>query len=184
VDRPPDDLVTRAQGGDRDAYAQLVRQHRQVAFRVAYLIVGSAADAEDVVQEAFVKALKGLDRFRQDAPFRPWLLRIVGNEARNLRRAAGRRLHYETRAGLAAVSGDAVPSPEVAAEVDDLRSQLLAAVNQLPPRDRLVVGLRYFLELSEEETATAAGIPRGTVKSRLWRAKRRLRAVLEDADVR
>lgn len=131
-----------------------------------------------------MKAFKALDRFRLEAPFRPWLLRIVGNEARNLRRAAGRRLHYETRAAHEAASGDAVPSPEVAAEVADLRLQLLAAVNELPPRDQLIVGLRYFLELSEEETARAAGIPRGTVKSRLWRAKRRLRAVLEDAGVR
>jgi RNA polymerase sigma-70 factor (ECF subfamily) len=184
VDRPPDELVVLAQGGDRDAYAELVRRHQQLAFRVAYLIVGSAADAEDAVQEAFVKAFDALDRFRRDAPFRPWLLRIVGNEARNLRRAAGRRLHYETRAAHEAASGGAVPSPEAAAESEDVRLRLVAAVNELPPRDRLIVGLRYFLDLSEEETARAAGIPRGTVKSRLWRARRRLRTVLEDADVR
>lgn len=164
-----------------EAHAQLVRQHRQVAFRVAYLIVGSAADAEDAVQQAFVKAFQALHRFRPEAPFRPWLLRIVGNEARNLRRAAGRRLHYESRVAVETGTSD-VPSPETAAEATDTRRMLLDAVNALPPREALVVGLRYFLELSEEETARAVGIPRGTVKSRHARAMRRLRdAIVEEA---
>lgn len=174
-DRPPEDLVIRARGGDGDAYAQLVRDHRDLAFRVAYVIVGSAAEAEDAVQEAFVKAYLALDRFRSGSGFRPWLLKIVGNQARNLRRSSGRRVHYESQAAREVASGDAVPSPEAASEALEARGRLLEAVNLLPPRERLVVALRYFLELSEEETAIAAGIPRGTVKSRLSRAVGRLR---------
>lgn len=177
-DRPPDDLVIRARRGDHDAYAQLVGHHREVAFRVAYLIVGSAAEADDAVQEAFVKAYLALHRFLPGSDFRPWLLRIVGNEARNRRRSSGRRLHYEGRAAREAALGGAVPSPEAAVEAADVRRRLLTAVNTLPPRERLVVGLRYFLELNEEETARAAGIPRGTVKSRLSRATRRLRSTM------
>lgn len=174
-DRPPEDLAIRAQGGDEEAYAQLVRVHRDLAFRVAYVIVGSAAEAEDAVQEAFVKAYHALPRFRSGSDFRPWLLKIVGNQARNSRRSAGRRLHYENRAVRDAALGGEVLSPETATEALETRCRLLAAVNLLPPRERLVVAMRYFLELSEAETATAAGIPRGTVKSRLSRAIGRLR---------
>src|SRR5918995_4283341 len=102
------DLVERARRGDHDAYEALVREHEQAAFRVAYVIVGSAADAEDVAQEAFVKAYRALGRFRSGAPFRPWLLRIVGNEARNHRRAAGRRVFHEQRTLVL----EAVPSAD------------------------------------------------------------------------
>lgn len=177
-ERPANDLATRARQGDHQAYTQLVHQHRAVAFRVAYLIVGSAAEAEDAVQEAFVKAYLALHRFLPGSEFRPWLLKIVGNEARNRRRSSGRRLHYESRLAREAASSYAAPSPEVAVEAADMQQRLVEAVNTLPPRERLVVGLRYFLELSEEETARAAGIPRGTVKSRLSRAIRRLRVTM------
>ena len=182
-DRPPDDgdLAVRAREGDRDAYAQLVERYQQAAFRVAYVVTGSAADAEDAVQEAFVKAYLALRRFRPGSSFRPWLLRIVGNEARNRRRASARRFHYEARAAREAAPGDAVPSPEAAAEAADVRLSLLEAVNALPARERLVVGLRYFLELTEEETAAVAGVPRGTVKSRLSRALHRLRQAFAEA---
>ena len=84
-------------GGDRDAYAELVRRHAPVALRTAALL-GAGGDAEDVVQEAFVKAYGALDRFRDGAPFRPWLLQIVANETRNLHRASGRRAAREQSA--------------------------------------------------------------------------------------
>src|SRR5204862_2800115 len=83
--------LERALGGDASAYAELVREHQQVAFRAAFLVTGSAADAENAAQEGFVKAWRALDRFRRGAPFRPWLLAIVVNEARNRRRQAGRQ---------------------------------------------------------------------------------------------
>ena len=89
VGRPPEtELVERARRGDAAAYESLLRMHEHIAFRTAYAIVGSAADAEECAQDAFVKAYHALGRFRREAPFRPWLLRIVANEARNRRRSA------------------------------------------------------------------------------------------------
>ena len=90
-------LVERARRGDHAAYRALVRRYEQLAFRTAYLVVGSAADAEDVAQDAFVKAYQALGRFRAGAPFRPWLLRIVANEARNRRRSSRRRELFAER---------------------------------------------------------------------------------------
>jgi RNA polymerase sigma-70 factor (ECF subfamily) len=180
VSRPPteSDLVERARAGDAQAYEALVREHQGIAFRTAYLITGSAADAEESAQDGFVKAYRALGRFRRGAPFRPWVLEIVANEARNRRRSAGRRTALALRAAGEAPSGDAAPSPEGAVLAAEEREGLLAAVNKLREDDRLVIGCRYFLELSEEETAGALGVRRGTVKSRLSRALERLRAEL------
>lgn len=175
-------LAKQAREGDRDAFAALIERHRQVAFRVAYLVTGSAADAEDAAQEGFVKAYLGLNRFRPGAAFRPWLLTIVANEARNRRRAEGRRLHYHATAARQSPLNVAAPSPEGSFELAESGERLLAAVNALPEIERLVVGLRYFLELSEKETAAAADVPQGTVKSRLSRALARLRDVMEAED--
>jgi RNA polymerase sigma-70 factor (ECF subfamily) len=175
---PESDLVERARAGDAQAYEALVREHQGIAFRTAYLITGSAADAEEAAQDGFVKAYRALGRFRRDAPFRPWVLEIVANEARNRRRSAGRRAALALRAAGEVPSGDAAPSPEGEVLAAAEREGLLAAVNELREDDRLVIGCRYFLDLSEEETAAALGIRRGTVKSRLSRALERLRAQL------
>jgi RNA polymerase sigma factor (sigma-70 family) len=175
--RPLDDraLVLRARGGDGRAFEELARIHQEIAFRVAYLITGNAADAEDALQEGLLKAWRALGRFRADAPFRPWLLRIVANEARNRRRSAGRRAALALRAGREEVSGDAAPSPEIDAVARDERRRLLAALDTLPDDGRLVLACRYLLGLSEDETAAALGLRRGTVKSRTARALDRLR---------
>ena len=152
-----------------------MREHQGIAFRTAYLITGSAADAEESAQDGFVKAYRALGRFRRGAPFRPWVLEIVANEARNRRRSAGRRTALALRAAGETPSGDAAPSPEGVLLAAEERKGLLEAVNRLRDDDRLVIGCRYFLELSEEETAAALGVRRGTVKSRLSRALERLR---------
>jgi RNA polymerase sigma factor (sigma-70 family) len=179
-DRPlaDNDLVARAQRGDTHAYGTLVEEHQTLAFRTAYVLTGSAADAEDAVQDAFVKAYRALGRFRPGAPFRPWLLAIVANEARNRRRSAGRREQLALRAAEDPLSGGAVPSPEAALLVGERREELLEAVHELREDDRLVLACRYFLGLSEEETASTLGWRRGTVKSRTSRALDRLRAEL------
>jgi RNA polymerase sigma-70 factor (ECF subfamily) len=173
------ELVLRAQRGDEHAFAHLVRAHQDMAFRVAYLITGTAADAEDAVQDGLVKTWRALARFRTGEPFRPWLLRIVANEARNRRRSAGRRAHLVLRAERERDSGDAAPSPEVSAVAADERRRLLAALEDLPEQARLVVACRYLLELSEQETAAALGIRQGTVKSRTSRALDRLQESYE-----
>ena len=175
--RPLDDreLIERAKEGDAESYASLVERYESVAYRTAYLVSGASADAEDAAQEAFVKAYFALPRFRVDAPFRPWLLKIVANEARNKRRAEGRREGLSLRLAQIGPSGGAAPSPE-AAVLDSMRHEaLVEAMNELPEPDRIVIAYRYFLELTEAEMATVMGCRPGTVKSRLSRALRRLR---------
>lgn len=177
------ELVTRARRGDADAYRDLVERYQMIAFRTAYVVCGSAADAEEAAQDGFVKAHAALGRFRLGAPFRPWLLTIVANEARNRIRAGGRRADLAVRAAQELSSGDAAPSPEAALIAAERRRQLLEAVESLAPDERLVVVCRYFLELSEEETAAVIGRRRGTVKSRTSRALARLRERMEAVDV-
>ncbi len=153
--------------------------YQGIAFRTAYLLTGSAADAEDAAQSAFVKAWRALPRFRSGSPFRPWLLRIVANEAHNRRRSAGRAYALQLRVATTEPSGDAAPSPEGAALGREQREALVAAVQRLDERDRDVLTCRYLLELSEEETATVLDVRRGTVKSRTARALARLRTEVE-----
>jgi RNA polymerase sigma-70 factor (ECF subfamily) len=173
-------------GGDRDAYAELVGRHAPVAIRTAALL-GAGGDAEDVVQEAFVKAYAALDRFRPGAPFRPWLLRIVANETRNLHRSAGRRAARERRAWDQAqpllLAGADEPADRLLS--GERRAALVRGLARLSPEQRQVVTCRYLLDLDESETCAVLGWPRGTVKSRLRRALAKLRDVLDaDADRR
>jgi RNA polymerase sigma-70 factor, ECF subfamily len=184
VDRPLQEaeLVERAKRGDLRAWETIVRGYQGIAFRTAYLLSGSAADAEEAAQDGFVKAYRALGRFRRGAPLKPWLLRIVANEARNRRRSAGRREALTLRAAAENRPGDAVPSPEAALLAGEDRTRLLAAVNALSEEHRLAIACRYFLDLSEEETAAALGVRRGTVKSRLARALERLREELGEED--
>jgi len=181
-DRPLEDrqLVMRAKRGEVAAYEELVRRHQTIAFRTAYLHTRSAAEAEDATQEAFIKAWRSLGRFRAGAPFRPWVLRIVANEARNRARAAGRRERLAQRASRERRPVGAVPPPEAALLATERHAALAAALERLPERDRLVLTCRYQLDLSEAETAAAAGCARGTVKSRTSRALARLRAELPE----
>jgi RNA polymerase sigma factor (sigma-70 family) len=174
------ELVEQAKRGEASAYEALVQRHQEIAFRTAYLVTGSAADAEEVAQDAFVKAYRALARFRSGSPFRPWLLQIVVNEARNRRRSAGRREHLALRVADEPSSGGAAPSPEVELLANERRGRLVQALAELREDVRDVVVCRHLLGLSEEETAAALALPVGTVKSRLSRALARLRAALEE----
>lgn len=148
-----------------------------MAIRVATLTCG-AAQAPDVAQEAFVKAWRALPRFRSGAPFRPWLLRIVTNEARNARRAAGRRAALADRSHRLTPTTAAPSFDDLAIAAED-RERLLRALDRLPDRDRDVLGYRFFAELPEREIAAALGCRPGTVKSRLSRALERLRVAFD-----
>ncbi|WP_392542682.1 RNA polymerase sigma factor [Oryzobacter telluris] len=174
------DALARVRAGEASAYALLVREHGPMARRLAVLS-GAGPDADDVVQEAFVKAYRALPRFRTGEPFRPWLLRIVVNETRNLRRGSSRRAGREERDAIDGARVVEPPGdPAEAAVAAERRSRLLAAVRRLPEPSREVVVCRYLMELTEAETATALDLPAGTVKSRLSRALGHLREELAD----
>ncbi len=168
--------IAAARAGDRAAFCGLVEHHQEVAFRAAFLIVRDAGAAEDVAQEAFVRAYRSLHRFRAGEPFRPWLLRIVTNLALNDVRARGRREGL-----LARFRRDSHDEPPADARLleGEQRDLLVHAINELADDDRLVLYLRYFLELPEREIATVINRRVGTVKSRLSRASTRLRSVIE-----
>jgi len=187
--RPPSDvarderrLIAAAAAGDTGAYGRLLERHLPVAFRAAHLVTGSAAEAEDAAQEASIKAWLALDRFRPGAPFRPWLVQIAINEARNRRRSAGRRAGLELR--IVAEPATAVRAVAPSAESETLdaqeRRRLVDRLHGLSEDDQLVIASRFLLGLSEAETATALGLRRGTVKSRLSRALGRLRDSLAE----
>ena len=184
--RPTEDseLVERARHGDQDAYAELVTRYQALAVRTAYVIAGNEPDAEEAAQEGFVKAYYALDRFRTGAPFRPWLLRIVANEAINRRKAAGRRPTVDLSVAPDPPSDDTALSPEGAVLATERRELVLRALRGVREEDRVVIAYRYFFDLSEAEMATALGIARGTVKSRLSRALARLRAVMDEVPAR
>ncbi|GGO67983.1 RNA polymerase sigma factor [Nonomuraea cavernae] len=168
-----DEAIGRSLAGDLSAYEALVTRYSALAHRTAALL-GAGDEAEDVVQEAFVKAFRHLSSFRRDAPFRPWLLRIVANETHNLNRSRGRRSELTARLGATAEVA-APDDPAGTAVATDRRARLLDAVRRLPERERQAVVCRYFLQLSEAETAQVLDWPLGTVKSSTHRGLARLR---------
>jgi RNA polymerase sigma factor (sigma-70 family) len=167
-------LIRAARDRDLDAFAELVRRHQRTAMRAARA-VGAGETAEDAVQEAFVSAWRALDRFEDGRPFRPWLLAIVVNEVRNRQRLWRRR--DDVLRGVGHRLGPQEPvAGEEAAEQSERRRLVSQALTRLPEKQRVVVTMRYLLELSEDETATALGWPKGSVKSRLSRGLTRLQA--------
>jgi RNA polymerase sigma factor (sigma-70 family) len=171
------DLIKSAQEGDQGAWETLMRTHQEAVFRLAFLMLGSADEAEDVAQETFIRAFGALGRFDRERPIGPWLLSIAANLARNRRRSIGRY--------LAALRRTFVVEPSVQETIDERSSEawesqtLGQALRRLSATDREVIYLRYFLDLSEAEAAAALQIAVGTVKSRLSRALARLRALID-----
>jgi len=171
------EAVARSRDGDLDAYAVLVARYTLRAHRAAFLL-GAGEEADDVVQDAFVKAFRHLSRFRVGEPFGPWLLRIVTNETKNLTRSRRRRAALVLRLSAAESGGAAADGPVDEVLAAERRGQLMAAVNALPDRERQVLVCRYFLDLSEAETAQVLEWPLGSVKSRTSRALNRLRGLV------
>ena len=140
--------MRRARQGDAGAYGELVRRHQPAAVRVATVVLGTTERADDVVQQAMVRAWRAMPRFDERRAFRPWLLRIVANAARNDRRARGRFARLAVRAASHASNGNGAASDPQDAIVADLeRQRVVEALNRLRAEDRLVIALRHFEQL-------------------------------------
>jgi RNA polymerase sigma-70 factor, ECF subfamily len=168
--------------GERDQFAILVARYGVVAKRTA-LLYGAGADADDVVQEAFVAAYRALARFRTGDAFRPWLLRIVINQTHNQTRGRRRVQNLIDRAAAVSVETVLHDAPTVGALSAERRKLLVTALAAMRAADRDVLTMRYLLDLSEAETATALNLAKGTVKSRTARALDRLRTELSGSEL-
>ncbi|MFN2137915.1 MAG: RNA polymerase sigma factor [Candidatus Promineifilaceae bacterium] len=167
-------LAAAARNGDETAWEALIQQHQEAVFRLAYLIIGDADDAQDVAQGAFIRAYKKLDQYDAARPLRPWLLGITANMARNRQRSIGRYLNAMRRYWQANVEHTA--ARPLAGRAN---AQLLwEAVQHLPQAMQEVIYLRYFLEMSELETAETLSVAPGTIKSRTHRALQKLRGII------
>jgi RNA polymerase sigma-70 factor (ECF subfamily) len=174
-------LVAAAQAGDTDAVEALVRRYQTRIFNFALAMTGSAADADDLAQETFIRAFRGLHRFRGDSSFKNWLYRIAANAAATLRGSQQRRSPvWEARVEADDVAERHMAARGESAEWRAIRRQAIdRALAALPPDLRVAVVLRDVEGLDYKEIAAATGAPIGTVESRIFRARRRLRPLLQ-----
>jgi RNA polymerase sigma-70 factor (ECF subfamily) len=167
-------LIRHAANGDAAAWEPLMQVHQQAVFRLAYLLLGDADDAEDIAQETFIRAWKALQRFDLSRPLRPWLLSIAANLSRNRLRSLGRFVSALTRAFHDEPKQDSV---EENVSTQSEAMDLWKAVRTLDVQGQQIIYLRFFLDLSVEETAEALQVAEGTVKSRLSRTLGKLRKI-------
>jgi RNA polymerase sigma-70 factor (ECF subfamily) len=175
------ELLASARQGESAGWEAIVGRNQEAVFRLAYLLLSDSDEAQDVTQETFIRAYQALDRFDASRPMRPWLLRIAARLASNRRRALGRYWFALQRAFRAEPESGKLASVE-ALSAQTLDSQALwQAVRRLARADQEVIYLRFFLELPEADMAAALDVAPGTVKSRLHRALKRLRAVIQES---
>jgi RNA polymerase sigma-70 factor (ECF subfamily) len=176
---PAAGAVARARAGDADAFRELVDQHSRAVFRVAYRITGRVEDAEDVVQETFLRAYRQLDRFESRANFGTWLHRIAANCAVDLLRGRPRReMSEESETLERLIGGDtegALPSPERALLGRQISDRVRQAMNTLTDMERAAFTLRHFEGLSIEEISRALGLRTNATKHSIFRAVKKMR---------
>lgn len=179
-------LIRRVQNGDTDAFYELVRPHERGVFLAALSLVKNDADAEEIAQEAVLKAFKGLARFRQEAKFSTWLIQIAINEAKMKLRKDRRHLYESLEEGQQTDDGDYIPKdfadwreiPSEALEQEELRGALTKALDSLPEKYRTILILRDIQQLTIAETAQILGLSEANVKTRLCRARLQMRDAL------
>ena len=183
-------LMLATKAGDGKAFDSLVRSLRNRAFHVAHSLVGSREDAMDLSQEAFMKVFRARDTFRDGDPFLPWFHRILRNTCFSFLRRRGRlrkvslsggRRPGEEDDGDWDVVDEHTPAPSERLEAEERSSVFREALSRLSARDREILTLRHYRDLSYKSIADSLGIPQGTVMSRLFHARRRLRERLQDA---
>lgn len=178
-------LIRRCQRGDRLAIEALIRRYQNYVYRLCYLVMRTEQDAEDMTQETFIRACRALPRFeiREGISFEAWLYRIAVNCCRSrMRRRWYQVLPWPDPAPRLIAEPEAQPDRML--EQGEWRNEILEAVHSLGDKHRLVVILRYYAGLSNEEIARALDIPSGTVRSRLHTARQRLKVVLEQEEDR
>lgn len=171
------DIINRLKSGDKSAFAELYGKYIRYAYGTAFLIVKDQSMASDICQDSFIKVYENISKFRDGLAFKPWFYRIIVNEAMRLTRRL-MRLPKPTDTIPEIPSHHSVP--ESAALRKELQVEMKKALDKLPEKLRVVLVLRYYTELTEEEIANTLQIPPGTVKSRLNRGRERLGIVLDE----
>ncbi len=174
------ELILRAKRGDTDAFADLLALHERFVYNLALRTIGNPAEAEDVAQEAFVRAWQALPKFRGGSALRTWLYRIVINLCINRFPRLRRELSELTDDDIGSLPETTrlEHDPALRSELRERRALLHREIERLPDSQRMLVTLRYQDELSYEDIANLVGLPLGTVKTGLFRAKERLRQSL------
>ena len=176
------ELIRRAGQGDQEAFRQLVEQYQAAVYRLALRMCGGdAALAEDAAQEAFVAAWRGLPRFRGDSRFSTWLYRLTTNAAIDCLRREKRHRDADDLDGVELPDGG--DTPQESAERSETQAAVRRALSVLSEEHRQVLLLRYMQELDYSEIAAALGVSEGTVKSRINRAKARLKELLSGGNL-
>ena len=169
-------LIVRAKAGEREAFSLLIRHNIQRVYRTAYAVVRNRDDAEDIAQETFVRAYQSISRFDETRPLFPWLYRIARNLCLNRIERVTKR---ETELPEFDYLPDASAGPEESAIAAEERRLVRGAVGRLPDQHRQIIELSHFQECSYREIADILDLPMGTVMSRLYNARRKLRELLE-----
>jgi RNA polymerase sigma-70 factor (ECF subfamily) len=180
-----EDLIRRCKQGDKLALEALIRRYQAYVFRLCCLVMRNEQDAEDMTQETFLRACRALPRYqsREGSSFEAWLYRIAVNCCRSrMRRKWYQMLPWPEPAPQIMAEPDEQPERRV--EQNEWRAEILDAIDSLGDKHRMVVVLRYYAGMSNEEIAEALGLPSGTVRSRLFTARERLRQVLEESESR
>lgn len=177
------EAIARLKQGDIGGLETLVHQYQTQAMRAAYLITRDSALAEDIVQAAFLRVYERIAQFDSSRPFGPWFSQIVVNDAIKAAARRERQVSLEREAGTNEITwadllSDRQPGPADLAEAAEIRQLVWKALGQLPPKQRAVVVMRYYLGLSESEMVAQLTSPPGTIKWRLHAARARLRTLL------
>ncbi len=177
------EAIERLKQGDINGLEYLVRTYQLYALRAAYLIVRDYDLAEDVVQDAFLRAYERIDQFDASRPFKPWFFRIVINLAKRAATKRERQVHFskmsmDEEVVFDEIIADLKSDPDILAEQHDLRVMVWLGLGRLPPPQRAVMVQRYYLDMSEKEIATHSGVTLGTIKWRLHTAHKKLRVWL------
>ena len=176
------ELVKKSQLGDRAAFEQLVLRHQELVFSLAYKLTGNREMANDVAQEAFIRAWKAIEKFRGDSTFSTWIYRITVNTAWTLRKKAKKHNTLNIDDTYEPIVIDEKKDPEMVAINSDLSSVLSKALNNLPVEQRIIVELKNIEGRSHKEIADYLDISVTAAKVRLHRAHQKLRQILEDVE--